>query len=54
MHIEFWWESQKERDHQEHQYVGRWIILKSILEREDGVGWSGLIWLKTGTSGGLI
>jgi hypothetical protein len=27
------WESQKERDHQEDQDVGGWIILKWILER---------------------
>jgi hypothetical protein len=28
MHIGFWWEIQKEGDHQEDQDVGRWIILK--------------------------
>jgi hypothetical protein len=28
MHVEYWWERQKERDHQEDQKVGRWIILK--------------------------
>jgi hypothetical protein len=33
MHIGYWWESQKERDHYEDQDVGGWIILKQILER---------------------
>jgi hypothetical protein len=27
MHIGFWWESQKKRDHWEDQLVGRWTIL---------------------------
>jgi hypothetical protein len=41
----YWWESQKERDHFENQHVqvGGWIILELILEREDGVVWTGLI-----------
>jgi hypothetical protein len=29
----YWWESQKERDHWEHQDVGGWTMLKWILER---------------------
>jgi hypothetical protein len=29
-HIGYWWESQKERDHEEDQDVGGWIILKWI------------------------
>jgi hypothetical protein len=33
MHVGYWWESQKESD----QDVGGWIILKWILERQDGV-----------------
>jgi hypothetical protein len=33
MHIAYWWESQKERDHYREQHIGGWIILKLILER---------------------
>jgi hypothetical protein len=32
MHIGYWWEIQKERDHWEDQDVGGWTILKWILE----------------------
>jgi hypothetical protein len=44
MHIGYWCESQKERDHWEDEDVGRWTILK----------WIGWIWLRIGTSGGLL
>jgi hypothetical protein len=33
MHIGYWWESQKVRDHWNDQDVGGWTILKWILER---------------------
>jgi hypothetical protein len=39
MHIGYWWEIQKERDHWEDQDVGGWTILKWILERWDGMDW---------------
>jgi hypothetical protein len=54
MHIGYWWESQKERNHYENQDIGGWIILKWILERWDGVVWSGLIRLRIGTSRRLL
>jgi hypothetical protein len=33
MYIGYWWENQKERDNYEDQDVGRWTMLKRILER---------------------
>jgi hypothetical protein len=33
MHIGYWWEDEKERDHWEDQGVGGWTILKWILEK---------------------
>jgi uncharacterized membrane protein len=34
--------------------VGGWIILGWILERLDGVMWTGLVWLRIGTGGELL
>jgi hypothetical protein len=34
--------------------TGGRIILKFILERWDGAVWTRLIWLRTGTCGGLL
>jgi hypothetical protein len=42
--------NQKERDQWEDLDVGGRIILKLTLERENGVVWTGLIWLRTWTS----
>jgi hypothetical protein len=47
-------ESQKERNHYEDQDVGEWIILGWIFGRQDGVVWTGLIWLRIGTSEGPL
>jgi hypothetical protein len=43
MHIGHWWESQKEKAHWEDQGVGRWTILKWILEIWDGMDWIDLV-----------
>jgi hypothetical protein len=37
MHIRYWWESLKERDHWEDQGIGGWTILKC-----DNMDWIGL------------
>jgi hypothetical protein len=34
--------------------TGGWIILGRILERWDGVMWTGLVWLRIGTGGELL
>jgi hypothetical protein len=48
------WKSHKERDHWEDQDVGKWTILKWILQRCDGMVWIGLIWFRIGTSRGFL
>jgi hypothetical protein len=52
--IGYWWVSQRERDHYEDQDVVGWIILRWILQRSDGVVWTGLVWLRIGTGGELL
>jgi hypothetical protein len=54
MHIGYWWEIQKQREHQEDQDLCGWIILRRILERQNRVVWTGLVWLRIGTSGELL
>jgi hypothetical protein len=54
MHKAFWWENQKEMDQQEDRDVSGRIILRSILEKQDGVMWTGFIWLRIGTGGVLL
>jgi hypothetical protein len=34
--------------------MGGMVIIKWILERRGGVVWTGLIWLRTGISGGVL
>jgi hypothetical protein len=54
MHIGYSWEIQNERDHWEDQDIGGKTILKWVLEGYDGMVWIGLIWLRIGTSAGLL
>jgi hypothetical protein len=39
VHIGYWWERQKQRDHSEDQDVGMCIILKLILACWGGMDW---------------
>jgi hypothetical protein len=43
MHIGYWWESQRERDHYEDQDIGGWTILRIMELRE--IGWDGVDWI---------
>jgi hypothetical protein len=49
IHTGFWWESRDERHRWEDNTLLEWI-----LEKQDGVVWTELIWLRIGTSGGLL
>jgi hypothetical protein len=50
----FWWGDLRERDHWEGVGVDGRIILKWIFKKWDWESWTGLIWLKIGTGGGLL
>jgi hypothetical protein len=54
MHIGFWWEDQKERNHKEDLDIRGRIILKWVLEKWDEVIWTGLMWVRVETSGSLL
>jgi hypothetical protein len=50
----FWWESPEGKDHLEDQGVDGRIGSKWILRRLVGGVWSGFMWLRIGTVGGLL
>jgi hypothetical protein len=54
MHTGFWWKREKEIDHYEDIDAVWRIILKLMSEKYDGMVWTGFIWLRIGTSGGLF
>jgi len=49
-----WSENMKGRDHSEDLGVNGGTILEWTLGKQDGRLWTGLIWLMTGASGGLL
>ena len=53
MHAVFWCGDVMEKDHLEDTRIEGMIILKWIFKEWDGA-WTGLIWLRVGTGGGLV
>jgi hypothetical protein len=54
MYIKFWSENLKGSDHSEDLGVDGKIILEWILGKLGGKMWTGCIWLRIGTSGGMF
>jgi hypothetical protein len=54
VHTGFWWGDLREGDHFEDPGVDRRIILNWIFKKWDGWAWTGLIWLRIRTGGGLL
>jgi hypothetical protein len=54
MYKNFLWESQKESTLKKDLHVDRMTVLRQIILKYDGMVYSGLIWLRTGTSGRIL
>jgi hypothetical protein len=54
MHTVFWLENLKARDRSEDLAVDGRIISECIIGKQGGKVWTGCIWLRIGTSGGLL
>jgi hypothetical protein len=52
--VRFWWGSRKLGNHYEDVHIGGTIIKNGVLEKYDRVVWTGFIWLRIGTSEGLL
>jgi hypothetical protein len=44
MHVGYWWEIQKERDHWEDQDVGGWGVDDNKMDLRE-IGWDGMDWI---------
>jgi hypothetical protein len=54
VHTGYWWGDLKETDHLEDLDVDVRITLKWMFNMWDAAVWTGLIWLRRGTGGGLL
>jgi hypothetical protein len=54
MHTKFCLENMMGTDHLEDLGRDKRIILKWILKKQDFRVWNGIIWLKAGSSGGVL
>jgi hypothetical protein len=54
MHTWFWWGNLKEKDQFKYRGKKGRIILKCILKKYNGSVGAGFIWLRIGTSHGLL
>jgi hypothetical protein len=50
----FWCEDLKEREHLEEPSIGGIIMVTWVIKKYNGRAFNGLIWLKMGTSSGLL
>jgi hypothetical protein len=54
VNTKFWWKPLKKIAYLKELVRDGRIILKQISKKKDGRVWTGLIWLRKGTSGGLL
>jgi hypothetical protein len=54
MQTKFWSENLKGREHTEDMGIDERRTVKWILGEQGGSVWTGFIWLRIGTSGGLL
>jgi len=54
MYTGLWWRNLKERDHVAYLDVDGKVILRWKFRKWDVTVWTVLIWLRTGTGGGLL